>query len=310
MRSKYGNSSKVDSRRFCKFKESGGFVTKFRSSSVGLLFLYFSILTHAQVPLNQPNGLAFDAKGNLYVANNGTNQVLVYDTSLSQVSSISAGLNGPTRLAFDTRGDLYVTNFTGNNITRYDASLQQVTKGTISEEVFKPLGVAVDAYGDVYVANNGNNTISMYNVNGKLVGTLSQDANSRKFSAPGALAIHGRNIYVGTGPTSGPNYVTSYNVGELLTLHPIELDTYTDTVNTGPTGVAFDRSGNIYISDFYSGTATKYSEDGKLLLVINSQTSHCEGIALDKAGNIYVSNDYANTITIYDPHGNLINTLH
>ena len=285
-------------------------MTKFKCASIGFLVVCLAIVTQAQIPLNQPNGLAFDRKGNLYVANYGTSQVLIYDTSLNQVNSVSAGLNGPTRLAFDTFGDLYVTNFTGNNVTMYDPNLHQVITGTISQKISKPLGVAVDAYGDVYVANNGNNTISVYDVNGNVVGTLSQDSSARTFSAPGALAIHGRSIYVGTGPTAGPNYVTSYNVGQLLTLHPPELDTYTDTVNTGPTGVAFDHAGNVYISDFYSGTATKYSEDGKLLLVINNQTSHCEGIALDKAGNIYVANAPANTITVYDPNGNLINTLH
>ena len=285
-------------------------MTKFKPASIAFLVICLSIITNAQIPLNQPNGLAFDRKGNLYVANYGTNQILIYDSSLNQTNSISAGLNGPTRLAFDTYSELYVTNFTGDNITVYDSNLHQLIPRTIRQKISKPLGVAVDAYGDVYVANNGNNTIGVYDVNGNVVGTLSQDSNARKFSAPGALAIHGRNIYVGTGPTAGSNYVTSYNVGELLTLHPTELDTYTDTVNTGPTGVAFDQAGNVYISDFYSGTGTKYSEDGKLLLVINNQTSHCEGIALDKAGKIYVANEYANTITVYDPNGNLINTLH
>ena len=285
-------------------------VTTFKSASIAFLVVCLSAITHAQIPLNQPNGLAFDRNGNLYVANYGTSQVLIYDTSLNQVNSISAGLNGPTRVAFDTFGDLYVSNSINNNITVYDQNLRQVIPRTISKKVSRPSGLAVDAYGDVYVANNATNTITMYDVNGDVVGTLFQDGNGRKFSAPGALAIHGRNIYVGTGPTAGTNYVTSYNVGELLTLHPTEVDTFTDSVNTGPTEVAFDQAGNVYISDFYSGTATKYSPGGKLLLVINNQTSHCEGIALDKAGNIYVANVYANTITIYDPNGNLINTLH
>ena len=32
----------------------------------------------ATKPLNSPQGLALDSKGNLYVANNGGNQILIY----------------------------------------------------------------------------------------------------------------------------------------------------------------------------------------------------------------------------------------
>lgn len=47
-----------------------------------LLFSLFSIVASgaaATYPLNPPQGLAVDSKGNLYVANNNSNQVLVYN---------------------------------------------------------------------------------------------------------------------------------------------------------------------------------------------------------------------------------------
>jgi sugar lactone lactonase YvrE len=222
-------------------------VPKLRFFSI-LLIVALSVAASAQIALNKPNGLAFDHQGNLYVANYGTSQVLIYSPSLTQINSISTGLNGPDRLAFDVQGNLYVSNAISNNITVYNASLQQVPARTINQNVDLPMGVAVDVYGDVYVANNSPNTITVYDVSGNLVGTLSSDTNGRKFSAPGAMAIYGRDLYVGTGPTAGPNYVTSYNVGQFLTLKPNEIETYTDTVNTGPTGVAFDKAGNVYIS--------------------------------------------------------------
>jgi hypothetical protein len=37
------------------------------------------------------------------------------------------------------------------------------------------------------------------------------------FASAGAMAIHGKDIYVGFGPQPGENAVISYNVGEFLT---------------------------------------------------------------------------------------------
>ena len=84
-----------------------------------------------------------------------------------------------------------------------------------------------------------------------------------------------------------------------------EITVYNDGVNTGPTGIAFDASGNVYISEFYSGTAVKYAPGNGAtpLMVLSQGTASCEGIAVDKAGNIYVSNSGLNTITVYSPAG-------
>jgi hypothetical protein len=48
-------------------------------------------------------GMAVDAKGNIYGANHGVNQILVYNSSSQQMTSktITKGINGPMQLAFD-----------------------------------------------------------------------------------------------------------------------------------------------------------------------------------------------------------------
>ena len=68
--------------------------------------------------LNNPLGLAFDANGNLYVANFGS---LGSGTTVSEYSpsgtlinaSFASGLNGPGDVAFDASGNLYVSNAGG-----------------------------------------------------------------------------------------------------------------------------------------------------------------------------------------------------
>jgi len=108
----------------------------------------------AQIPLNAPSGIIFDTQGSLYVANYGTNQILIYNPQLVQTSSISRGLSGPSRLAFDSVGNLYVSNGKSNAITVGDPSGNQITSKTITNRVIAPLGVAVDSSGNVFVANN------------------------------------------------------------------------------------------------------------------------------------------------------------
>ena len=60
--------------------------------------------------LNRPSGLAFDAAGNLYVANQGVNSVSRF-TPGGLGSVLASGFATPTGLAFDSAGALYVASY-------------------------------------------------------------------------------------------------------------------------------------------------------------------------------------------------------
>src|SRR5512135_3305423 len=59
--------------------------------------------------LSSPQGLAFDASGNLFAANSGNNTIAKI-TSGGTVSPFASGLSSPQGLAFDASGNLYVAN--------------------------------------------------------------------------------------------------------------------------------------------------------------------------------------------------------
>jgi len=65
-----------------------------------------------------PRAIAFDASGNLYVANyaNGT----ISQVSSAGVATTFAQVPNPIMLAFDTTGDLYVTSLKDNYIYKVD----------------------------------------------------------------------------------------------------------------------------------------------------------------------------------------------
>jgi DNA-binding beta-propeller fold protein YncE len=62
------------------------FANRFARVAVTLTCLAAPLSFAATHPLNQPMGMAVDAKGNLYVANHGVNQILVYNSSSQQMT--------------------------------------------------------------------------------------------------------------------------------------------------------------------------------------------------------------------------------
>ena len=66
---------------------------------------------------NSPDGLAFDAAGNLYVANAGNNTVSKV-TPAGVVSTFASGFNDPVGLAFDAAGNLYVANDGNDTVSK------------------------------------------------------------------------------------------------------------------------------------------------------------------------------------------------
>ena len=109
-------------------------------------------------PLNQPSGLAVATNGDLYVANEGGNEVLVYSANYSQIAgkTITQGINSPTAVAFDGQGNLWVGNLLPSDtpdeyFSEYSAAGKQINPAIAGSnfESFYPT-LAVDGVGDVW----------------------------------------------------------------------------------------------------------------------------------------------------------------
>jgi trimeric autotransporter adhesin len=136
--------------------------------------------------LNEPQGVAVDAAGNIYVADYGNNRVRKIDTT-GAINTIAgngkyqfSGDNGPATsagidpfdLALDSAGDLLVVDQYNNRIRKItpDGTITTVV-GTgvpgyagdggpaIQAQLNLPSGITVDGSGNLYVSDGGNSVV-------------------------------------------------------------------------------------------------------------------------------------------------------
>ncbi len=248
---------------------------------------------------NSPEGVAVDAAGNVYVADQANHLIRKIDPTglVSTLAGSSQGyadgqgsdaqFNQPKGVAVDAAGNVYVADYGNYRIRKIDPTGQVSTlagslpgssngQGT-SARFNLPMGVAVDAAGNVYVSDRGNHRI-------------------RKITPTGFVSN-----YAGTtaGNTDGIASVAKFN---------------------SPYGVAVDAAGNVYVADYLNTRIRKIDPTGFVSTLAGStfgytdgqgaaaQFSHPTGVTVDGAGNVYVADAANNLIRKIDPTG-LVSTL-
>ncbi len=255
--------------------------------------------TGTAASFSNPNGVALDAAGNVYVADQANNLIrkitaagavttlsgtLTSGSSNATVIGAIASYNGPTGVALDATGNVYVADF-GNNQIRKIATTGAVTtlagstrsgnaNGTGTAAGFNgPAGVAVDAVGNVYVADFNNNLI-------------------RKITAAGVVTTLAGST---AGKVDGIGTAASFR---------------------GPRGVAVDAAGNVYVADANNnlirkvtaaGVVTTLAGNGSVGNASGAGTAasfyYPSGVAVDATGNVYVADANNNLIRKITPAG-------
>ncbi len=247
-----------------------------------------------------PMGIAADGQGNFYVA----------DTANNTIREILA--NGTTTTIAGSPGMAGSTNGDGTNAW-FNA----------------PQGVALDSAGNIYVADTGNSIIRVITPGG-MVSTLAGTAGNpgsadgtggaAQFDAPEGIAVDGTNIFVADTlnhtirEVTSSGVVTTFagtagNFGSADGTNGAEFD--------GPTGMAVDNSGNLFVSDFYNDTIRKITPGGVVSTIAglprvfgDADGTDCaarffepEGITVDPLGNVYVADAGNQAIRQLTPDG-------
>jgi uncharacterized protein (TIGR03437 family) len=244
-----------------------------------------------------PSGVALDASGNLYIADQNNNRIRKVSATgiITTVagngaegysgdggSATSAQLNVPFGVAVDASGNIYIADSNNNRIRKVSATGIITTVAgngaqgysgdggsATSAQLNFPYGVAVDASGNLYIADKFNERVRRVSATGIITTVAGNGAQG--YSGDGGLATSSQ-------------------------------------LNT-PIGVAVDASGNLYIADEINERIRKvsaagiittvagngalgYSGDGGL--ATSAQLATPTGVAVDASGNLYVA-DYNNS---------------
>jgi sugar lactone lactonase YvrE len=261
----------------------------------------------AQARFSQPDGIAVDSAGNVFVSDRRNNNIRKISssavvTTLAGTVPQSGSTDGtgdqarfsvPDGIAIDALGNALVAD-RGNEVIRKISPDGQVTTlagtpdatgnsdGTGNSAAFdSPSDVAVDPAGNTYVADNDNNTI-------------------RKISPAGEV----------TTLAGAP--------GESGNVDGVGINARFDD----PEGIAVDAAGNVYVADTDNNTIRKITPAGLVTTLagspdetgsadgigVNARFDEPDGIAVDAAGNVYVADTDNSTIRKITPQG-IVSTL-
>jgi sugar lactone lactonase YvrE len=278
---------------------------------------------------NQPQGIAKDGNGNLYIADTANNRVVRYSI-LNQAQTVIAG--------------------TGTAAYTGDGSA--ATAATLSG----PKAVAVAADGTIYIADTGNNAVRQINAVTGIISTFAGGAatvcslatntfgdgclgTQATFSSPSGLAIDANGLlYVADTGNNRIRTVPTNTFGVLTvvgggTVCSSASDAVGDGCNVlqatlaGPTKLRFDIPGNLYIADTGNNRVRRANLTvvGQTIVSVagngqaggsgdggaatSAQLNAPAGIALDGGGSLYITDTKNHAVRMVEEASGVISTI-
>jgi len=170
--------------------------------------------------LFQPQNIALDAAGNLYIADTDNERIRRVDAATGVITTVAGNgtagyggdgllataltteLNQPAALAFDASGNWYIADAQNNRIRAVSASTGIITtvagSGVVGDtgdgasakaaELDAPSGLAVDPAGNIYIADTQNNAIRKVSSASGLISTIARN-NAGEYYFAGAFSF-------------------------------------------------------------------------------------------------------------------------
>ena len=307
---------------------------------------YFTSPTHHRVYRVTSEGKLF------VVAGDGT-----AGFSGDGAAAISARLATPLGLAMDAGGNIFIADYDNGRIRKVtpggvistvagNGSYQGTGDGGPATSAgMGPIGVAVDAAGNIFIADTDNDRVRKVNTAGIITAFAGSGNNgfagdngpatSARLAAPVGLAVD----------TSGNVFIADYDNyrirkvgtnGVITTIAGNGSYEYggdggpATSAGIGPTGIAVDATGNLFIADFDHERIRKVTSGGSISTLAGTGTRGFSGdggpgtaaelrdpfgVAVDVAGNVFIADasnhrvrkvNAAGTISTVAGNGNAI----
>lgn len=292
--------------------------------------------------LNRPYNMAFDKGGDLIFADRDNHRIRKINLNSGVITTIAgtgnAGFSGdgglaanaefdfPTDIDFDSVGNIYIVDSFNHRIRKIDqvtgiistvagSGLAGINNGGYSgdgslatlAQLKNPLDLAIDASDNIYITDALNNSLRKVTASTGIITTIDSTINLY-----GVTIDNANNVYYSSGGIlkkyetlnsqitklnangMGVNFSAGYS-GDNIPANMASL--------SGPTGIAIDKQGNLYISDFRNHRIRKvtastgiittvagngqegFSGDGGL--ATNAKLNDPIEVGVDGVGNVY-----------------------
>jgi serine/threonine protein kinase, bacterial len=195
--------------------------------------------------LYQPQAVAVDSAGTVYVTDFNNRVVMLPAGSNNQTQLPFTGLNYPEGVAVDSGGNVYVADRGNNRVVKLPAGSNTPTVLPFTG-LSNPDGVAVDGAGNVYVTDTDNNRV------------VKLEAGSNNQTV---LPFTGLTVPWGVAVDNAGNvYASEHDNNQVLKL-PAGSNVSTPLALTGlntPLQLAVDSAGNVYVADRGNDRAIKF----------------------------------------------------
>ena len=249
--------------------------------------------------LGSPFGIAFDAGGDLLIADRDNHRIRRIDAATQIISTVagngrpgfcgdggpatSACLNSPNAIAIDTDGNLFIADTTNRRVRRVDAQTGIITTVVgngqsgfcgdggpgVDACVTSPKGLAVDAEGNVFIADSDNNRIRRLDAATSIITT-----------AAGGIAL-----------SDCPDGVPA-----------------TEFCLDQPRGLAFDGNGNLFITDYYHARIRRVDGATGILTTV-ALIIQSDALAADGDGNLFIADTNGSRVLRLDAASGEITTV-
>ncbi|HEX5307934.1 MAG TPA: SMP-30/gluconolactonase/LRE family protein [Solirubrobacteraceae bacterium] len=246
--------------------------------------------------MSNPQGIAQDPEGNVYVVDTGNDRIDEYSSSgtfikkFGGVGSSEGGLQKPEGIAIDGEGTIWVVNTGANVIDGFNKEGKYLE--TIGIWLERPEALAYSPYNErLYVTDGGHDRVEWINPKRESeYGSFgSKGIGNGEFNAPDGIAID----------SSGDVWVSDASDARVQKFSPTgeyisQFDGEGEVWLSDPAGLAFDGEGDLLVEDAGDEGVEVFSSSGAYKFQFANPSSEREGLAsfgivLDSSGDAYVT---------------------